>query len=314
MAGGAGSAPARVAVLGGTGWAGRHVCAAFAARGSQVVAIARASAPHVSAQGFRALDVALAPQRTLAALLERERPDVVVNATDALNATDGWRRAPAELSRVNVAAVDRLLLALAAAPWRPRLVHLGTIHEYGPVPTGTSIDEWVDPRPANDYACTKLAGSRLVLDAAAAGEADAVVLRLANLCGPHPSPASFPGKLLRLLREAAAGRQVTLTVAEAARDFLDVRDAAEAVVAAATASASGRVVNVGSGRAVALRDLVAEFLAVAGLPAGCVVQQRHEVASLGGDWVRADIRLAARLLRWRPTTPLRESLRAAWDA
>ncbi|MEE4424138.1 NAD-dependent epimerase/dehydratase family protein [Streptomyces bugieae] len=301
-------------MLGGTGWVGRHIVDALRARGDHVLVVARHRAPHVPEGMFRAFDLATATPGTIADLLRRTRAGVVINATDGANTNDGWDRPESALARVNVHAVHCLLAGIGLLRRRPRLVQIGTIHEYGPVAPGTLIDETVPPRPSSAYAATKLAGSTAVLEAARSGAVDGLVLRLANVCGPHPSPASFPGKLLRLVLSAGAGAEVTLPLAAASRDFIDVRDVAVASLRAADAGVTGRALNIGSGVAVEIRDFVARFLAVAGLRPGALNEEQLPVPSMGGDWVRTDIRLAEQLLGWRPQIGLEDSLREMWEA
>jgi nucleoside-diphosphate-sugar epimerase len=142
-----------------------------------------------------------------------------------------------------------------------------------------------------------------------------VVLRLVNVCGPHPSPVTFPGKLLAQLRAAvASGGEVALRIAEDRRDFVDVRDVAEASFKAVESPVSGRVINIGSGVAVSMRDVVTLSLAAAGLPTTELKARYEPVPSLGANWVRADIRLAEELLAWRPRISLAQSLRDMWEA
>jgi nucleoside-diphosphate-sugar epimerase len=303
----------RVMVLGGTGWVGRHVCRTFAEHGYDVVVSARNYVAHVAPQRFRALDLATASTGRIAELLRSEQPDVVVNATASINATDGWDRTDAEHRLLNVTMVERLLAAVAAVPWPVRVVHLGTIHEYGPAPPGTAIAETQHGKPSSGYARSKLAGSEAVLRAAVESGIDGVVLRLVNLCGPHPSPEAFLGKVLRLLRDAGSTGTVALTVAPARRDYLDVRDAAEAVVAAAAAEPGpGGAFNIGSGHAVELRQLVLMLAAEAGVEPDRLDLQGGAVNSLGGEWTEADISLARGFLGWHPRIELRESLRDMW--
>ncbi|MFC8870504.1 NAD-dependent epimerase/dehydratase family protein [Streptomyces sp. NPDC057148] len=303
----------RVAVLGGTGWVGRHVVSAAAARGHHVLVAARHPAQHVRSHAFVSLDLARATEEHLTALLVRHRITAVVNATDAANATDGWDRTDHDLHAMNVTAVHRLVAAMGALPWRSRLVHIGTLHEYGDVPAETLIDESVPPRPAGAYARTKLEGSQAVLDALRAGRVDGLVLRAANVCGPHPSPASFPGKLVGMLRGAlAAGEPMRVLLTPARRDFVDVRDLADAVVRAVTSPATGHVLNIGSGTAVDMRTLVRLFVTAAGHSTDLIEERTRDVPSLGGTWTKADIRLAGRLLDWRPRVRLVDSLAAMW--
>nr|WP_042189331.1 NAD(P)-dependent oxidoreductase [Kibdelosporangium sp. MJ126-NF4]CEL18582.1 UDP-glucose 4-epimerase [Kibdelosporangium sp. MJ126-NF4]CTQ98066.1 UDP-glucose 4-epimerase (EC 5.1.3.2) [Kibdelosporangium sp. MJ126-NF4] len=303
----------RVAVLGGTGWVGRQACAAFTRGGADVVAVARHQ-PADLPYPFHRLDLADATPDDITALVSRDQVDVVVNATDAANANDGFHGTPEHLARVNVDAVHTVLDALAAVPWRPRLVHLGTIHEYGPITEGTAVDETARPDPTNVYTRTKLDGSVAVLDAAREGKVNGVVLRITQILGPRPSPATFPGKLLASLRAATLDEPASIRIAHAARDFVDVRDVADAVLLAAGKPLSGKVINIGSGVAVSIRDLVGQFTITAGLPDHAVREDPSPVSSLGADWMLADIRLAERLLGWRPRFTLRDSLRAMWES
>jgi nucleoside-diphosphate-sugar epimerase len=134
-----------------------------------------------------------------------------------------------------------------------------------------------------------------------------VVLRLVNLFGPHPSPDSFPGKLVRLLHDGGA---VTITAAR--RDFVDVRDVAAAVLAAAGPTTACQVVNIGSGVPVEIHELVRVFVAEVGFPPDRLTVHNGSVSSVGADWIQADISLAAKVLDWRPRIGLRESLRDMW--
>lgn len=299
-----------VVVMGASGSVGRQVCAAFASEGHTVVAVSRRPAPHLAGYQFRSVDLArLSPER-LARLLDRERCDIVVNVTG------GWGSTLEAMRHDHVGLVDRLVCGVARTVRRPRFVHLGTIHEYGPVPEGTVIDESVEPAPVTEYARTKLAGSQSVLTATARGDVDGVVLRAVNLCGPYPAEPSFPGFLLRRLRAAADGDgALELTVASARRDYLDVRDAADAILRAATtdAAVTGQVVNIGRGEAVPMRELVLMAVAAAGLPSHRVRLVDQVVESKGGDWTLAGVDRAAQLIKWRPRIGLATSLSDMWD-
>ncbi|MEW9522019.1 NAD-dependent epimerase/dehydratase family protein [Streptomyces tubercidicus] len=296
--------PFRVAVLGATGCLGRHICTAFAADGSEVVAVARRYAPGTAAHRFRSLDLAGSTSEELARVLAQENVDVVVNATL------GWGD---ELHYTNVQLVERLVGALTAMQTPPRLVHLGTIHEYGPVPFGTAIHEDTVPAPTNPYGQTKLTASRMVLDAVRNSAFDGVVLRVANTVGPHPSLESFFGSLAVRLRDVDAATGIELTIADAERDYVDVRDAVDAVVRAARSTLADPLVNIGCGQAMSVRKLVTELVTAAGLPVEAIREQRGEVHSRGGDWVQVDISRAARLLGWRPRFAIGESMRAMWE-
>ncbi|MBB4944038.1 nucleoside-diphosphate-sugar epimerase [Streptosporangium album] len=295
----------RVAVLGATGCVGRQVCAALTRDGHDVLAIARNHAPHVSSHPFLSMDVAATAEQKIAEVFDAHGVDAIVNATG------GWAREEAEMAYAHVHLVERLVEAAGSMARRPRLVHIGTIHEYGPVPAGVLIDESVDPRPVTPYARTKLAGSQAVL---AAGDVDGVVLRAVNVCGPHTTEASFLGMVAAKLRDTTAAEGLELSIADAQRDYIDVRDLADAVVKAIGAPARGRVVNIGRGVATGMRELVALLVAAAGLPPDVLRERDGQVESKGGDWTRADITLARELLAWQPGIGLAESIQDMWKS
>jgi NDP-hexose 4-ketoreductase len=300
--------PSRVAVLGATGCVGRQVCAALSGAGHGVIAVARNHAPHVSAYPFVLMDVAATPAEKIAEVFRSHGVDAVVNATG------GWARLEEEMAYAHVHLVERLLEAvglMAAAGHRPRLVHLGSIHEYGPVEEGVPIDESIVPRPVTPYARTKLAGSQAVLDA---GDLGGVVLRAVNVCGPYTTEASFLGMVAARLRDTTAEEGLRLTIADARRDYIDVRDLADAVVRALRAPVGGRVVNIGRGVATGMRELVELLVAAAGLPPDALKEQDERVESKGGDWTLADITLADRLLGWRPVIGLPDSIQDMWNS
>jgi nucleoside-diphosphate-sugar epimerase len=304
-----GSAPAKVAVLGATGSVGRQVCLAFAQQGWEVLGVARRWAPHVVDHRFVAMDLAATDPRRIADLLGNGSVNAVVNAAG------GWGDTEPEMTYSHVRLVDRLLEAVTLLPQCPRLVHIGSVHEYGPVPQGTLLHEELPPHPVTPYARTKLAVSQAVLRAAQELAVDGVVLRAANMSGPYPPRESFLSALVTRLHAARATDQpLELNIAAARRDFVDVRDVAAAIVRAAEAPVSGRVVNVGRGEAVSISDLVEWLIETAEVPRRLITYRHQRVESKGGDWTQLDIRLARRLLRWEPRISLRDSLRAMWQS
>ncbi|WP_093803297.1 NAD(P)-dependent oxidoreductase [Streptomyces sp. Wb2n-11] len=297
-----------VAVFGATGCVGRAVTAAFARAGRPVVEVARRRPPGRAGGRFLALDAAAADPAVLAGLLAEAGVDTVVNAAG------GWVTGETENERAHVLLVENLLAALARAPRPLRLVQIGSVHEYGPLPAGIAADETRVPRPVSAYARTKLAGGEAVLRATRDGLVDGVVLRAVNLCGPDAMDVGFLGAAVRRLHAATPDRPAELTVADARRDFLDVRDLAGAVLAAATAPVAGQIINVGRGEAVPMSHLLDLLIAAAGLPPGAVRLRTAPVDSRGGDWTLADLGRAARLLGWWPTVDLPKSIKDMWDA
>jgi nucleoside-diphosphate-sugar epimerase len=304
-----------VVVLGATGCLGSRVCAAFGSRGARVTRVSRTAAP-----GVVGLDLSTAAAESIADMLLAVRPDAVVNAAGAV-----WQVDQQQMRAGNAEAVTRLVDAMARLPCRPRLVHLGSAHEYGPALGRSPITEELPENPVSAYGRTKLVGTRAVLRAARRGDVDGTVLRVSNVTGPGSPDSSLLGSIALQLTEAgrvlaAGGRPAALRLAPLTvwRDFVDVRDVADAVLAAAAGSPAvdpaDRLLNIGRGEAVQVRALVERLIAAGGFDVP-VVEVPDPSAPVAGDrgsgasWECLDISRARTRLRWRPRRTLDRSLR-----
>jgi nucleoside-diphosphate-sugar epimerase len=250
-----------------------------------------------------AADLCVEPH-SLAEVLRAVRPAAVLNCSGAVSGS------PSELVDGNVLAVAEIVDAVRAHPCR--LVHLGSAAEYGAVPPGVPVTEGAAPNPVGAYGVTKLAGTSLVL-----GLPDAVVLRVFNPIGPGSPSSSLLGRITAQLslHGHAGGRLQSRTVIRvgdlgAVRDFVDVRDVADAVLAAAGAEARG-VLNVGSGHATLTRDLVRELVGL--VPGAELLEEGGGSERSGGvPWQQADIRAIGAALGWRPAHRVSDTLTDLW--
>lgn len=295
----------RVLLLGADGFLGRHVAERLLADPAvQLTALGRSDDADVR------FDLAGGAPGVLARFLDAVHPGVVVNCAGA---TRGGAR---ELTRHNTVAVATVCEAMRRSTAAARLVQVGCAAEYGPSPSGSSTAEDAVPRPGNPYGVSKLAASELVLGSGL----DAVVLRVFSPAGPGTPTNSPLGRLAEALRRAMQNGDAGLTLAglSVQRDFVDVRDVARAVHAASLSAAQG-LVNIGTGRAVRLRDMVAALAHVAGYE-GALHEVEDPSGPAGpppypdgcGSWQQADVRTARDRLGWRPRIALEESLADIW--
>ncbi|WP_291424991.1 NAD(P)-dependent oxidoreductase [Deinococcus sp.] len=242
----------RVLLLGASGFLGGVIAAE----------LRRASVEVVPAQGdLLELDAA-----AWAARLEG------VNAV--VNAAGRTAGSLSELTRANVLLLAQVLGAVQAAG--VRLIHLASAAEYGPAQPGEASREDSPTRPVSVYGATKLAGTVLLQEAVRTGRADALALRLTNPVGAGMNPGSLPGRAARELREAAGQGQTSVRFGPlgAFRDFIAAPEVGRAVLhflpgqpataPAQTAAALDGVLNLGSGEARPVRDIVTGLAALAG--------------------------------------------------
>jgi nucleoside-diphosphate-sugar epimerase len=220
-----------------------------------------------------------------------------------------------ELAAANVVGPANLLAALATYAPRARLVHLGSAAEYGIAEPREPIAEQRRPRPTGPYGVTKLAGTELVVLARHLG-LDTVVLRVFNPIGPGAPAGSLPGRVIAELRRAAVAHDaVVLGALSAVRDFVDVRDVAEAVLGVIQSSTVDQaVLNVGSGRATPVRTLVRDLVRLAGFTGLVVATGDGSARSADVPWQQADISAIGRELGWKPEIDMAVSLNDMWQA
>jgi nucleoside-diphosphate-sugar epimerase len=297
----------RLLVLGASGFLGRHVRRKAEAAGVAVVTAGRAALP--GSPGHRQVDLAADGPASIAEMIASVAPDAVVNCAGA---TTGG---PEVLTPVNITGTYALVRAMLLAGTPARLVHLGSAAEYGLAEPGVPVTESAPPRPAAAYGATKLAGTRLVELGRASG-LDAVVLRVFNPVGAGAPGSGLPGRLAAELRRALAdGTDVRLGSLDAVRDFVDARDVAAAVLAAAAAPALPHaVLNVGSGVGVPARTLVKELIAITGYAGAVHEDAAGSARSPDKSWQQADIARAGMDLGWRPRHDLAASLTDLWEA
>ncbi|MEU3365118.1 NAD-dependent epimerase/dehydratase [Streptomyces pseudogriseolus] len=326
----------RVLLIGANGYIGRFVADRLLADPAvQLTALGRGDDADVR------FDLATGSPGALTRFLDAVHPGVVINCAGA---TRGGAR---ELTRHNTVAVATVCEALRRSGCGARLVQIGCGSEYGPSQPGSSTAEDAVPRPGGPYGVSKLAATELVLGSGL----DAVVLRVFSPVGPGTPAGSPLGRLAEAMRRAmqSGDGELALGGLGAQRDFVDVRDVARAVHAASLSAAQG-VINIGSGRAVRLRDAAGILARVAGyggalneldgLPHPGPVHAAHAThlrATIGhpraetdhhpaaaaspaafpypdgcGAWQQADVRTARDRLGWRPRINLEESLADIW--
>lgn len=169
--------PARVFVTGAAGFIGSAAGDALRAAGCEVVGVDR--------QADRALGI-------VAGDITEPGP-----WTSALDGCDAVLHTAAVVSnavglggqwRVNVLGTRRVLEAATAAGAR-RFVQLSSVRAFSDTQFPPDVTEEHPVRPdGNPYVDTKIAGEQVVLQAHAAGEIDAVVVRPGDVYGPGSEP------------------------------------------------------------------------------------------------------------------------------
>lgn len=292
----------RILVTGATGFVGRWLVQELQAHGHDAI----------GAPGSGQLDIT--DSAAVAELVRRVRPHAIAHLAGMSFAGDAARD-PERAVAVNVGGTRAIIEAAAAVDRIPILVS-GSSEVYGtPDPNDVPLGEDAPLRASQPYGRSKLEQERVALDIAAFTGVPLVVTRSFNHTGPgQRSDFVAPALAARLLHARTTGQQ-TIPVGnlDVRRDVGDVRDVVrayrlllEGLVAGAVPPAT--VVNVGTGRAVSIREIL-DTLADA---VGIVITPRVEpdlVRPNDPALIVADVSRVRELTGWTAEIPLRTTLR-----
>ena len=214
---------------------------------------------------------------------------------------------PREYNAVNVGGTVSVMEAMRDAGGK-RVVLASSGAVYG-AQTEQPLRESIVPKPDSPYAVSKLSAEYYVRTIGALWGLETVALRVFNAYGPgQPLPASHPPVVSRFLKSAAGGGSLIVHgEGSQTRDYVFISDVIDALSAAATArTVSQLVINVGSGTAVSLNELVT----VVGAAMNTTLEPLFNSSESGGVHAMcADLTLAAQKLGYRPRVSLPEGLR-----
>lgn len=249
-------------VFAGDSFVGRHLCRALREAGARAVTTARAPERLPGAERCDLTDAGEV-ERVVAAA----RPDWVFQCAGATRTDD-----PRMLYGLHVGGTLNVLAAVARHAPAAAVVVLGSAAEYGPTaPDLLPLREDYPADPRSFFGASKLAQTHAARAAAAEWGLRVAVVRPFNLIGPGLPTHYLPSALAERLRKAeAAGssREFPVVNADATRDYVDVRDAADALLRLVTRATpppgESALYNLASGREVPVRAVAEKLCVLAG--------------------------------------------------
>ncbi len=297
----------RVLVTGASGFVGRWLCRALNAQGHEVL------------DGAQRLDVT--DHRALSEALGRAEPDAVAHLAAVAFGPDAGAD-PARALAVTVGGTVNLLEAARSMDRPPAILITGSSDVYGtPAAVELPLTEAAPLRPVKPYALSKAAQESIGLAYAVRHGLRVVVTRSFNHAGPDQRPVFVIPALAARVAAVARGEtnEVTAGNLDVRRDVTDVRDVADAYVRlldslqAGATGEGGLVLNVCSGRSVAIRWLLDELCRLAGVQPEIRIDPAL-VRSDDAPEIRGDPAAIEGLVGWRATTSLETTLADIWRA
>ena len=254
-----------VLVTGATGFAGSHLLDLLAGSGVAVTAWHRpGGTPPKPRAAVRWRPVDLLDRREVSLALAETRPDHIYHCAGASHVGQSWRSSTSTFA-TNVRGTHHLVEAIRRAGVETRLLVPSSALVYAARPTPLQEDGALGP--SSPYGVSKLAQELIANDDRQG--LHVAIARAFNHVGPRQSPDFVASAFARRIASIEAGnapREIRVGNLEARRDLTDVRDTVKAYRLIVERGRPGRIYNVCSGHAIAVRDLLDMLLARARVP------------------------------------------------
>jgi GDP-4-dehydro-6-deoxy-D-mannose reductase len=312
----------RALVTGADGFVGPHLLNLLIDSGYQVHGLVRTASLSPHALRFLArpavnwiTDVDIRDATAVQAALAATLPDLVFHLA-GIASPAAAAEAPRLAFETNVCGTAHLLGGIASlrgehGGWDPAVLIAGSASSYGSAARdGAPVSEDRPLEPLDTYGVSKAAQEMVAREHAIRHRLRVVVTRSFNHTGPGQLPSYVvPDWIDQLMRIRSGHDSAVLRVGniDVERDFLDVRDVVRAYLHLAGRVDGFQLLNVCSGRPVALRKLLELIQDALGTKADVRVEPRRvradDVARLVGD--------ASRLhaAGWRPEIGLDRTIR-----
>lgn len=322
-----------VALTGATGYIASHIAVALAEHGHWVVGIDNfvnsSSAvldrvAKISDTGMPFAELDLADTDGLAGFLREHKVDAVIHLAGLKSVAESVAE-PLRYYKNNVAGSISLLGAMEQADVHGLVFSSSaTVYseqEESPLREGAAVG------PASPYGRTKLMVEQIIDDVAAAGSLSAINLRYFNPVGAHPSgligedPVGTPNNLMPFVMQVASGLRPEVKVygsdyathdGTGMRDYIHVCDLADGHVAAVDAlgaTATSDTINLGTGVASSVLEVLAAAERAADTPIPYQIVERRPGDV---DITCADPSKAQAVLGWQSKRTLEDACSDHW--
>ena len=298
-----------ILVTGGAGFIGSHVVDAYVAKGHTVIVVDDMSSGNPDflnkAVTFYEMDIR-SPQ--IGEIFDEHAIDIVSHHAaqiDVRKSVDD----PLYDADVNVKGTLNLL-DLCIKHKVKKIIFSSTGGAIYGTPQNLPADENCPPRPECPYGTSKLCAEQFIMLYARMYKLGYTILRYPNVYGPRQSPHGEAGVCSILAGLMLAGQTPTLYGhGKAFRDYVYVADIASANLLALE-KGNGETINLGSGKAVSVKelyDIVAELTGFTGKP----VLKPLRPGEVEGIYITG--KRAAAELGWKPAVGLKDGLAKTVD-
>lgn len=305
----------RVLITGITGFVGSHLAEyALGKEGVEVFGTVRwrsrmDNVEHILDR-IHLLDCDLRDNVAVRKTLEEVKPDYIFHLAAQSFVPTSWK-APAETLTTNIISELNLLESIRDLALDTRIQVAGSSEEYGLVYEHEAPIKEDNPlRPLSPYAVSKVAQDYLAYQYHQSYGIFAVRTRAFNHTGPRRGQVFVSSDFSRQVAMIEKGKKepvIEVGNLEARRDFSDVRDIVRGYWLALEKGEAGEVYNLGSGKAITIRELLDLILSLSHLDIE-VRQVPERMRPSDVELLLCDYSKINRATGWKPEIPLEKTI------
>jgi GDP-4-dehydro-6-deoxy-D-mannose reductase len=239
------------------------------------------------------------------------KPDRIFHLAAQSFVPASWRL-PAETFAINAIGQINLFEALLSLKLNPKIHIAGSSEEYGHVfPNEVPMKETNPLRPLSPYAVSKVAQDLLAYQYFKSYGMKTVRTRGFNHTGPRRGDVFVTSNFAKQIAEIEKRKKepvIHVGNLEAKRDFTDVRDIVRAYWLAAEKGEDGEVYNVGTGKAMAMKEMLDILLSLSKAKVKIKVDPERLRPS-DVPILQSDCSKFVRLTGWKPQIPLEQTFK-----
>ena len=302
-------------VIGAAGFVGNYLIDHIQKNCIWSIVVTKMSQEEITYQGIKTYNLNILDKASIISLLKYERPDYIFHLAAQSSVALSWKN-PGLTVDVNVKGSLNMLDAVRELDYKPRVLLIGSGEEYGYVHQDElPIIEDNVLRPGNIYAITKACQNMIGRLYSQAYDMDVMMVRAFNHVGPNQSPMFVVADFCKQIAEIEKGIKppvIKVGNLSTKRDFSDVRDVVRAYTALMENGQAGETYNVGTGKAIAIEDILNMILRLASINVE-IEKDSTRMRPVDVPVIEADIKKLQNCTGWTPKFPLERTIQETLD-
>lgn len=251
----------KVLIIGGAGFVGNYLIDELIDKNLEIYAT-KIPNEKIERNDICVIDLDLLKIEEIEEVINNIKPKYIYNLAAQSSVALSWKN-PQLTVDINIKGVINLLETIRKIEnYYPRMLLIGSSEEYGYFDI-EQVKEEIKLEPQNIYAATKAFQSMLFKIYVKAYKMDIVYVRPFNHIGPKQSPIFVVSDFCKQVVEIEKDKKEPIIYVgnlSVKRDFTDVRDVVRVYQELIKKGKAGEIYNVGSGKAIAIADILKEIL------------------------------------------------------